>query len=538
MDSRIKGDMDGIDTARSLRERFKVPVIYLTAHADRDTLDRARFAEPLGYIVKPFQESELRASIEMALHKRAVDLEAARERDVLSAALNLAGEGVITVDAFGAVTMLNAAAETWTGWSRKDAAGRNVGQVFQLTGGSPVGTLVTRVIRTAEIAELEVDATLMDRDGKEQAVAGTIAPVKDHMGAAAGAVILFGAAKEAADPEPSAATAETPGFEMVAESPAFKRAAQFAKRVAVSEATAIFIEGESGSGKDVLARYIHHHSRRQAAPFLAINCAAIPETLLESELFGFEKGAFTDAKALKRGILEMANGGTVFLDEIGEMPPGLQAKLLRVLEEHCFRRLGGTSDIHVDLRIITATNRDLRRAIQQGRFRLDLYYRLNVFQISVPPLRERSEDLLPLANYFLRFCNQRYKRNLLGLTSEAVALLNSHSWPGNVRELRNTIERAMVLEESAWVQPGSLGDLHTEFSTAAPVAEAPRVPAPATGLSLEQVERNMLVGALEKTGWNQTRAARLLSITRDTLRYKMKKFNLRRAGDACDSTGD
>ena len=170
MDIRIKGDMDGIDTARSLRERFKVPVIYLTAHADRDTLDRARFAEPLGYIVKPFQENELRASIEMALHKRAVDIQAVRERDVLSAALDLAGDGVVTVDALGAVTMLNAAAETWTGWPRKEAVGRSAGQVFQLTGGSPAGTLVSRVIRTAEIVELEEGATLMDRDGKEQTV--------------------------------------------------------------------------------------------------------------------------------------------------------------------------------------------------------------------------------------------------------------------------------------------------------------------------------------------------------------------------------
>ena len=324
---------------------------------------------------------------------------------------------------------------------------------------------------------------------------------------------------------------------MVAESPAVKRVAEFARRVAASEASAILLEGESGTGKDVLAKFIHFHSRRQPELFLAINCAAIPETLLESELFGYEKGAFTDAKSQKKGILELAHGGTVFLDEIGEMPPGLQSKLLRVLEEQCFRRLGGTRDIQVDLRIITATNRDLRKAILQGRFRLDLYYRLNVIQIVVPPLRDRKEDLSPLANHFLRICNKRYRRNLLGFSPEAIQALMAHNWPGNVRELRNTVERAMVLEDSDLVQHASLGGLHDEFS-AGPVAEASRTPPAIAGMSLEEAERTMLIGALEKTGWNQTRAARLLSITRDTLRYKIKKFNLRPSGPESFDTGE
>src|SRR5262249_17752963 len=255
-------------------------------------------------------------------------------------------------------------------------------------------------------------------------------------------------------------------------------------------------------------------------------CAAIPETLLESELFGYEKGAFTDARAQKKGILEIATGGTVFLDEIGEMPMALQAKLLRVLENQTIRRLGGTADIQVDLRVITATNQDLWKAIQQGRFRLDLYYRLNVIQIEVPPLREHREDILPLAEHFIESYNLKFRRSVKGISADAGQTLTAHDWPGNIRELRNAIERAMVLEDSEGIRssslalgPGRLGP--AQFSEPPPVAGA------AEGMSLGEAERTMVLNALQRAGWNQTRAAALLSITRDTLRYKMKKFKLR-----------
>jgi transcriptional regulator with PAS, ATPase and Fis domain len=252
----------------------------------------------------------------------------------------------------------------------------------------------------------------------------------------AGAVIVFGAAGEFA----ASAVPPAGDFDMIVESPAMKQVVEFARRVAASEASTILIEGESGTGKDVIAKYIHHASRRKNEPLLVINCAAIPETLLESELFGYEKGAFTDARQQKRGILEMAHNGTVFLDEIGEMPLALQAKLLRVLEEQKFRRLGGLKDIEVNLRIITATNRDLREAIRQGRFRLDLYYRLNVIQMVLPPLRERKEDVLPLVNRFVQSFNPRYKRQIRGVSPSAAQVLLAHDWPGNVRELRNNEE--------------------------------------------------------------------------------------------------
>jgi transcriptional regulator with PAS, ATPase and Fis domain len=315
--------------------------------------------------------------------------------------------------------------------------------------------------------------------------------------------------------------------EVIAESPAMREVISFVRKVAVSEATTILLEGENGTGKDLIAKTLHYESPRQAEPFIAINCAAIPETLLESELFGYEKGAFTDARAQKRGLFELADGGTLFLDEIGEIPLTLQAKLLRVLEEQSFRRLGGLKDIRVDVRFIAATNKNLREAVREGAFRQDLYFRLNVIQIVIPPLRERREDILPLVEFFIDHYNRKFKRHIQGVTPEAAELLLAHDWPGNVRELRNAIERAMILEEGSHIAPASLP---IAISKAEPAPAGPRagvVEIPETGLSLAENEKLLLLRALEKTNGNQTQAAKLLKITRDTLRYKMKKYNLR-----------
>jgi transcriptional regulator with PAS, ATPase and Fis domain len=307
-----------------------------------------------------------------------------------------------------------------------------------------------------------------------------------------------------------------------------KQVLKFVERVAHSEASTILLEGESGTGKDVIAKFLHYHSGRRADPFLAINCAAIPETLLESELFGYEKGAFTDARAQKKGILELATGGTVFLDEIGDMPLALQAKLLRVLEDQCFRRLGGVKDIHVDLRVITATNRDLSEAIQQGRFRLDLYYRLNMIQIFIPPLRQRTEDILPLAYHFMKWYKRKLGREIKGFSPGAAEALVKHAWLGNVRELRKAVERALILEDTEWLQKSSLG-LRPDDYRSSPLPQPSIETSPNhEGMSLGEAEKAMLLDTLTKADWNQTRAARLLKVTRDTLRYKMKKFNLHR----------
>jgi PAS domain S-box-containing protein len=551
MDIRIKGEMDGTETARVLRERFNIPVVYLTAHADNETVSRAKASEPLGYITKPFQEAELHASIEIALHKHREDLKFREKERLLSSTLRSMAECVVSLDQNEVITLFNPAAEAWTGWKSRDALGKTFEEVLGLVdsaSGEKIHTPLWRVLAEGSLAEIPSGALLISQEGEKRPITGSMSPIRNHKGEVAGAVVLFGRSGDGGGPvvsTPSADSQEADGaglgtFKMIAASPSMKQALKFARRVAQSEVSTILLEGESGTGKDVLAQFIHHYGRRSEGPFVALNCAAIPETLLESELFGYEKGAFTDARAPKAGILEVASGGTVFLDEIGEMPLVIQAKLLRVLEDQIFRRLGGVRDIRVDLRVVAATNRKLSEAIEQGRFRLDLYYRLNVIQVVLPPLRERSEDIIPLAEHFIRNYNTKFKRNIRGLSHSAAASLLAHDWPGNVRELRNVIERAMVLEEADWIQASNMQIASDGAKPPIVLAEqAAAVEAGTTGspisetsnapfeVSLEEAEKNLVRKALERAGGNQTRAAVLLGVTRDTLRYKMKKFNLR-----------
>ncbi len=298
-----------------------------------------------------------------------------------------------------------------------------------------------------------------------------------------------------------------------------------AKRIAQSNATTVLIQGESGTGKELLAKAIHYQSARAEQPFMAINCTALPETLVESELFGHEKGAFTDAKSTKKGLLELANGGTVLLDEIGDMKPSTQAKLLRVLEEKSFKRIGGTRDIRVDVRVIATTNRDLSQQIREGAFREDLYYRLKVVPIVIPPLRERPEDILPLARYFVDRYNREFRRKVTRISPEAEALLLNYPWPGNVRELRNAIERAMILGSGDVITP----DLLPKEIVAGPQTrdeEPLAFQVPRGGVSLRALEKELVKQALELAGGNQVRAARLLGISRDAFRNRMKKYGM------------
>ena len=227
----------------------------------------------------------------------------------------------------------------------------------------------------------------------------------------------------------------------------------FVRKVAVSETSTVLIQGESGTGKDLVAKAIHYDSARNDKPFVTINCSAIPETLMEAELFGHERGAFTDAKAQKKGLFEVADGGTLFLDEIGELSTYLQAKLLRALEDQTIRRIGGVKDIGVDIRVIAASNRDLEQGVRDGTFRQDLFYRLSIIPIFIPPLRHRKEDILPLVEFFIERYNFRFRKTVKGITQETRDLLLQYDWPGNVRELKNAVERAMILEESDYIRP-------------------------------------------------------------------------------------
>ncbi len=326
----------------------------------------------------------------------------------------------------------------------------------------------------------------------------------------------------------------------------------FVRKVASSEATTILIQGESGTGKDLIAKAIHYESSRQEKPFVAINCSAIPETLMEAELFGHEKGAFTDAKQMKKGLFEAADGGTLFLDEIGELSPLLQAKLLRVLEDQVIRRVGGIKDMQVDVRVIAASNRDLEKAVREGQFRQDLFYRLAIIAIFIPPLRDRKEDILPLVEFFIDRYNRRFKKSIRGITDETRRLILSHNWPGNVRELKNTIERGMILEDEPLLRPlylpFSVGESggRTVFERTSPAdggqtlpngRTLPRLYIPEGGTSLEEVEHAMVELAMRQANSNQTHAAKLLDISRDALRYKLKKFGLIRGDEEGAQSG-
>jgi two-component system response regulator AtoC len=309
---------------------------------------------------------------------------------------------------------------------------------------------------------------------------------------------------------------------VVGSSRKMKEILELARKVARSEAATVLLRGESGTGKDVIARAIHYESARAGAAFMNITCTAITDTLLESELFGHERGAFTDARIQKKGLFELADGGTLFLDEIGDMSAGLQGKLLRVLEEKKFRRVGGTEDIHIDVRVIAATNRDLEKAIRERAFREDLFYRLNIIPIDLPSLRERPEDIPPLVEFFLSHFSREFKRPFKALTPEAMARLKSHSWPGNVRELRNALERACLLSSRDVIDGSDLLLGRTPAAAEAPGAFA----LPPGGLVLEDLEKNLVIQALDRSGGNQTKAASLLGISRDQLRYRMEKHDL------------
>lgn len=302
------------------------------------------------------------------------------------------------------------------------------------------------------------------------------------------------------------------------------------KKVAASEASTILIQGESGTGKDLVAHAIHYESVRRERPFFAINCAAIPETLMESELFGHEKGAFTDARAQKRGMFEIADGGTLFLDEVSEMTLGMQAKLLRVLEGQSFRRVGGVKNITVDVRVIVASNRNLEEAVRTSKFRQDLYFRLAIIPVLLRPLREHKEDIPPLIEHFIAHYNEKFRKSIQGLTKEAEELLLKYDWPGNIRELKNAIERVMILAEGNRISARYLPIRISEGGIMpVPMAETHAdgaVQLPPDGISLYHVEKELIRQALDRARGNKTTAARLLRITRDTLRYKVKKYDL------------
>jgi DNA-binding NtrC family response regulator len=314
--------------------------------------------------------------------------------------------------------------------------------------------------------------------------------------------------------------------EVVAESPALRAALELAGRVAPTRST-VLLTGETGTGKEVIAGLIHRLSPRANGPLVNVNCAALPETLLESELFGHERGAFTGADRQRLGRFEQASGGTLLLDEVGDLSPATQAKLLRVLQDQEFHRLGGTRVLRTDARIVAATNQDLAQRIREGRFRQDLYFRLNVIQIHLPPLRERPEDLLALAHRFLREFARELGRPVRGFSEAALARLRRHRWPGNVRELRNVIERALLMSEGPRIQAEDLAPCGSDLEEEA-AGWSPELPP--GGVNLQEVERRLVLEALRRSGWVQKDAAALLGVSRRKLNYMIQRMGITHPG--------
>jgi len=320
----------------------------------------------------------------------------------------------------------------------------------------------------------------------------------------------------------------TPAYgKIIGESPAMQRMFGTLERLERVDAPTILLTGESGTGKDLIAHAIHESGQRRDGPLMEVDCASLPEQLMESALFGHERGAFTDAKSMKRGMFEVARGGTIFLDEIGEMSPTMQAKLLRALENRRFKRVGGTVDLTLDAGVIAATNRQLQDEVAAGNFREDLYFRLNVVSIEVPPLRERRDDVLLLVDRFLRRFNADFRREVSGVTEQAARLLVGYRWPGNVRELRNVIERIVILEAEDVI---SVEHLPPEIRYGRGAGAAGGFVLPEEGVDLVELERSLLQQAMDRVDGNQSAAARLLGITRYQLRYRMEKHGLHKGG--------
>jgi two-component system response regulator AtoC len=320
---------------------------------------------------------------------------------------------------------------------------------------------------------------------------------------------------------------EMPGS-VTFESEAMNEVLRITERLATKDDVTVLVQGESGTGKSFLCRTMHELSPRKGKPFVEIGCSTIPDHLIESELFGYEKGAFTDAKSSKKGLIETAEGGTLFLDEIGDMPTAMQSKVLSLIEERKYRRIGGLELLNADVRILAATNKNLHDLVQEGKFRLDLYYRLNVVTIEMPPLRVRIEDIPLLIEHFVRYFCTKHACKTIGISPAALEALQKYPWPGNVRELSNLVERLVVLENVDTILPRHLPEWITTNTdnTTKPKQTSCVFVLPEAGISLEEVEKDLIKQALERAEYNKTQAAKLLNISYDTLRYQVKKFGL------------
>jgi len=575
MDIRLAGAMDGITTADLIREESQVPVVFLTAHSDKATLQRAKQVEAFGYILKPFDDRELHTQIEIALYKHAAEQRLreseARFRNLLR---NISSVAVQGYGPDGMIQYWNQASERLYGYSEQEAIGRNLlDLIIPPEMRADVGQAVQQMAETGKPVPAS-EVSLMRRDGSRVAVFSSHAIVqtpgqppelfcvdiditerktledalkKSHdmleQQVAERTAALVVAMEETEQRKQIAENAlseiktlknqleaeraylveeiqlENNHENIIGQSDGLKYVLYKVDQIAGSNTT-VLVLGETGTGKELVARAIHSLSSRKNRAMVKVNCAALPANLIESELFGREKGAFTGSDSRQLGRFEVANGTTLFLDEIGELPLELQPKLLRVLQDGEFERLGGASTIKSDVRIIAAKNRNLEEEVRKGRFREDLWYRLNVFPITIPPLRDRMEDIPLLVDFYVKKISKRMGKIIETIPASVMNALQDYHWPGNVRELENVLERAVI--DSSGPKLRLVDELKKPFNR---LGIHPK--------TLEAVERDHIVQTLEKTHWKvggKNSAAEILGLDRSTLRARMRKLDIQKPG--------
>ncbi len=447
----------------------------------------------------------------MAAKKTVVQSAVSPQTEII---LNSIADGVFTVDSEWRITSFNRAAQSITGISASQALGRPCCEVFRANICESVCALKSTMETKKPVVNRPV--LILRADGREVPISVSSALLKDESGKVIGGVETFRdlSVVESLRKEIDRRYSFK---DIISKSPAMMRLFSILPEVARSEST-VLIHGESGTGKELVSRAIHNLSPRASKPFVAINCGALPDTLLESELFGHVAGAFTDAKRTRFGRFAMAEGGTLFLDEIGDISPAMQVRLLRVLEERTYEPLGSSRTVKTDARIVAASNRDLSRLVDEGLFRKDLYYRINVVKLELPPLARRKEDIPLLAAHFIERLNRVRNKEVAGLSQEVLAVFMRHDWPGNIRELENAIEYAFILCRQGLIQPRCLPD-YLQKDQACPAAHT-------GGLTLVDFERNTILCALDRNGWRRMATARELGIDKNTLRRKIKRLNI------------
>lgn len=512
MDIFINGPMDGIDAAKAIKEQYKLPIIFITAYSDESTIERAKVVEPEAYLLKPIKERDLIVTLEIALYKNQYEKR-------LSAIYDSIEDGIITTDNQGNITSINTAAQQLTGISREAALGQKCLKIFNNHMCKNIdidSTDKPDVHENPFYQNRKLQRTYIEREkGKLIPVNINSTTLIEGNDRVVGKVCVLRDLSPFEELNKKLLNQYT--FEdIISKNEKITEIFRILPEIANSSSSTL-IEGETGVGKELFARAIHNISHRKNKPFVSINCGALPETLLESELFGYEAGAFTDAKKSKPGRLTVANGGTIFLDEIGEMSEAMQVKLLRVIEEREFHPLGSNKSIALDIHLISATNKDLMQQIKQKKFREDLYYRINIFKLYIPPLKERKEDVPLLIEHFIRRFNLLKQKNVQMVSDEVFQLLMNYDYPGNIRELENILEHAVVLCKGEVIEKRDLPLKLQEQERKEPVY------AGSLAQATMEFEKNFIKEVLKRKHGVHSDTAKELGISLTTLWRKLNK---------------